>query len=103
MWPIALLIRHYPRFRSHQEHQREAHPVFHFRRKWQAAGLAWLMIDRIAKTCSTTAKGTKNPGINMKGNVPIIRLGTSRVDQVQWTRSRQYRASHDVGQREQPQ
>src|SRR5271166_5713723 len=34
-------------------------------------------IARTASTCSTTANGTKNPGMNMNGNVPIIRLGTS--------------------------
>lgn len=36
-----------------------------------------LLMARIASTCSTTARGTKNPGINRNGNVPIIRLGTS--------------------------
>lgn len=32
---------------------------------------------RNARTCSTTARGTKKPGMNMYGNVPIIRSGTS--------------------------
>src|SRR5207237_10555711 len=36
-----------------------------------------LPMARIARTCSTIARGTKNPGINMNGNLPNIRLGTS--------------------------
>jgi len=34
-------------------------------------------IARTASTCSTTGNGTKNPGMNTNGNLPIIRLGTS--------------------------
>jgi len=43
----------------------------------EIAVLSRLLTARIASACSTTARGTKNPGINRNGNVPIIRLGTS--------------------------
>ena len=43
----------------------------------QTAARNGLPMARMASACSTTARGTKNPGINRKGNVPNIRLGTS--------------------------